>query len=164
MSSPELRVPRAEDAAAWCALFDDPAVMRFIGSGEVRDLQYYTDLVARQQELAATSGLCLWSVVVDGQVVGFAGIHPWGQAWGPGGALEAGWRISRRFWGRGHATAAAAAAVDRARERDVPRLVSMIQVGNAASEAVARKIGMVTTRLHHSPDGVPVQEFGLTLR
>lgn len=82
---------------------------------------------------------------------------------GPDGSLEAGWRLGRRFWGRGHATEADRAAVARARERNAPCLVSMIQVGNAASEAVARKLGMTPTRRHRSADGAPVQEFGLTL-
>ncbi|WP_167759090.1 GNAT family protein [Blastococcus sp. TF02A_35] len=163
MTGPRLRVPTAADADRWSELFDDAAVMRFIGSGEVRDRPYYAGLVQRQQELAGATGLCLFSVVVDGEVVGFAGIHPWSHPWGPTGSLEAGWRLGRRFWGRGLATAAARAAVGLARERGVDRLVSMVHAENAASAAVARRLGMTPSALHRSPDGAPVQEFGLLL-
>ncbi|NEK85323.1 GNAT family N-acetyltransferase [Blastococcus saxobsidens] len=163
MSAPALRVPTAADADRWFELFDDVEVMRFIGSGEVRDREYYTGLVARQRELAEATGLCLFSVLADGEVAGFAGIHPWSHPWGPTGSLEAGWRLGRRFWGRGSATAAARAAVGLARDRGVPRLVSMIAGGNDASAAVARKLGMAPVRSHRSPEGLDVEEFGLTL-
>lgn len=78
----ELRVPTEEDAATWTALFDDAEVMRFIGNGERRDRAYYVGLVERQRSLAADSGLCLFSVLVEGRVAGFAGVHPWSHDWG----------------------------------------------------------------------------------
>ena len=158
-----IRVPTAADADRWWALFDDAEVMRYIGSGEVRDRDYYAGLVAQQQELAAATGLCLFTVVVGDEPAGFAGVHPWNHPWGPHGALELGWRLGRRFWGRGHATTAARAALDLARERDVAELVSMIHAGNEASMAVARRLGMTPVRQHRSPDGALVHEFGLSL-
>ena len=163
MAEPTIRVPTAADADAWYALFDDPEVMRFIGTGEVRDRAYYGELVAQQQALAASTGLCLFTVLAQDEVVGFTGIHPWTYPWGPHGELEIGWRLGRRFWGRGLATAAARAVLDLARERSVAELVSMIQDGNEASMAVARKLGMTPTREHRSPEGVLVHEFGLVL-
>ncbi|RBY74375.1 hypothetical protein DQ238_22165 [Geodermatophilus sp. TF02-6] len=51
-----LRVPTAEDADAWAGLFDDPAVMRHVGTGEVRDRAWYAAFVRRQRELAAATG------------------------------------------------------------------------------------------------------------
>ena len=163
MTAPTIRVPTAADADVWWALFDDPEVMRFVGAGEVRDRAHYGDLVARQQALAASTGLCLFTVVAQDEVVGFAGFHPWTYPWGPHGALELGWRLGRRFWGRGLATAAARAALHVAQDRSVAELVSMIQDGNEASMAVARKLGMAPTREHRSPEGTLVHEFGLAL-
>ena len=163
MTTPHLRVPTADDADRWFELFDDPEVMRFIGAGQVRDREYYAGLVARQRELADATGLCLYSVVSDDEVAGFAGVHPWSHTWGPTGSLEAGWRLGRRFWGRGLATAAARMAVDRAREHGVARLVSMIARGNEPSAGVARKLGMNPVRRHRSPEGAVVDEFGLAL-
>jgi RimJ/RimL family protein N-acetyltransferase len=160
----ELRVPTDADAASWTTLFDDDEVMRFIGNGQRRDHAYYVSLVERQRSLAADSGLCLFSVVVDGEVAGFAGVHPWSHEWGPTGLPEIGWRLGRAFWGRGVATQAARAMVERARAAEVPRLISMIHESNAASFRVARKLGMATEDVLVSPEGNPVHQLGLALQ
>ncbi len=159
----ELRVPTEEDAAAWTSLFDDEQVMRFVGIGERRDHAYYAGLVERQQFLAQSTGLCLFSVVVDGQVTGFTGIHPWSHPWGPTGSLELGWRLGRAFWGHGYASEAARAVVQRARESQVTHLISMIREGNVGSFAVARRLGMDTEDVLLSPEGKRVHQLGLAL-
>lgn len=159
----QLRVPTDEDAASWTALFDDDEVMRFIGNGDRRDHAYYVGLVERQRSLADDSGLCLFSVLVEGRVAGFAGVHPWSHDWGPTGLPELGWRLGRPFWGRGHATQAARAVVERARGAEVPRLISMIQEGNAGSFGVARKLGMATEAVLTSPEGNRVHQLALDL-
>jgi RimJ/RimL family protein N-acetyltransferase len=158
-----LRAPTDEDASAWTALFDDDEVMRFIGNGARRDHECYLGLVERQRSLAADSGLCLFSVVVDGTVAGFAGVHPWSHEWGPTGRPEIGWRLGRAFWGRGLATQAAHDVVERARAADVPHLISMIHEANTASFGVARKLGMATEAVLLSPEGNPVHQLGLVL-
>ncbi len=163
MAEVTLRVPIVGDAATWCELFDDPEVMRFIGDGAVRDHAYYVGLVDRQRVLATSSGLCLFSVLADDRVVGFAGIQPWTQAWGPAGELEVGWRLGRPFWGRGYATQAAREAVRLARAAGVGHLVGMIQEGNTGSFAVAERLGMVPEDVLASPEGARVHQLGLPL-
>ena len=158
----ELRVPTDEDADAWTELFDDPAVMRHIGTGEVRDREWYGAFVQRQQQLAATTGLCLFSVLVDGSVAGFAGVQPWSHPWGPTGELEIGWRLGRRHWGRGTATAAARVVLGLARQRGVPHLVAVVHAENAASLAVARKLGLVEEAVLRAPSGAVVHQYGTT--
>jgi RimJ/RimL family protein N-acetyltransferase len=158
-----LRVPTAGDADAWAALFDDPAVMRHIGTGKVRDRQWYAAFVQRQQHLAGTTGLCLFSVLVDDGVVGFTGIQPWTNVWGPAGEPEVGWRLGRCFRGRGYATSAARVVLGLARERGVPHVVAMIQEANAASLAVARKLDLVEEAVLRSPSGTVVHQYGTTL-
>ena len=161
--SPELRVPTAEDADAWASLFDDPEVMRHVGTGEVRDREWYAAFVHRQQELAGSTGLCLFSVLVDGEVAGFTGIQPWTHPWGPTGQLEIGWRLGRRFWGRGTATSAARQVLALARQRGVAHLVALISAENAASLAVARKLGLVEEAVLRAPAGTVVHQYGTTL-
>jgi RimJ/RimL family protein N-acetyltransferase len=163
MSDIALRVPIAEDAVTWCALFDDPEVMRYIGDGSCRDLAYYEDLVADEQQLAEETGLCLFSVVVDGRVVGFAGVHTWSRPWGPTGRPEIGWRLGRSYWGRGYATEAARSVVDLAREQGISHLVAMVQAENTASKAVALRLGMTLEQQLVSPEGTPVLQFGFSL-
>ena len=156
-----LRVPLDDDAGTWHRLFDDPEVMRYVGTGLVRDLPWYEAFVQRQQQLAADTGLCLFSVVVDGAVVGFAGVQPWTQDWGPAGEPEIGWRLGRPHWGRGHATAAARAVVERARSAGLPHLVALVHERNAASLAVAGRVGMVPEAVLTSPEGTRVHQLGL---
>ena len=162
-TGPLLRVPLEEDAVAWHQLFHDPEVMRYIGTGLVRDLAWYEALVGRQQQLARDSGLCLFSVVVDGVVIGFAGVQPWAAAWGPTGELEIGWRLGRAHWGRGRATTAARAVVELARSAGAPRLVALVHEANAASLAVAHRLGMAPEDLLISPEGTRVRQLGLLL-
>ncbi|WP_051684175.1 GNAT family N-acetyltransferase [Blastococcus sp. URHD0036] len=158
-----LRVPTDADAEVWAELFDDAEVMRYVGSGEVRDLDWYRAFVRRQQELADTTGLCLFALLVGDEVAGFTGIQPWPQPWGPVGELEVGWRLGRRFWGSGYATAAAWEVLDRARQRGLTRVVALIHAGNGASLAVARKLGLTEEAVLQAPDGASVRQYGGTL-
>jgi RimJ/RimL family protein N-acetyltransferase len=86
--------------------------MRFIGTGERRDGGWYERFVIKQQALASTTDLCLFSVLIAGRVAGFTGVQPWDHPWGPTGRPELGWRLGREFWRRGHATEAARAVLD----------------------------------------------------
>ena len=158
-----LRVPTDEDAEVWAELFDDPVVMRFVGTGEIRDRDWYRAFVRRQQELAESTSLCLFSVLAGGEVAGFAGIQPWTHPWGPIGELEIGWRLGRRFWGSGHATAAGREGLGLARQRGVRNVVALIHAENAASLAVARKLGLTEEAVLQAPDGAPVHQYGTTL-
>ncbi|PPF83391.1 GNAT family N-acetyltransferase [Subtercola sp. Z020] len=160
-----MRVPTAADAEAWFELFADAEVMRFIGDGRVQPLEWYRAFVARQQALAADTGLCLFSLVLDvaggtTAVAGFAGLQPWTQPWGPTGRTEVGWRLGAAHQGRGLATAAARLCLTRAGARGIHDPVAMIDAGNAVSIAVARKLGMAPESEHTSPTGARVLAFG----
>lgn len=76
----------------------------------------------------------------DGTFLGFTGLHR--MRWYPED-VEIGWRLARSAWGQGFATEAAALWVGYARDvLRLPRLISIIHPDNAASFAVARKLGM----------------------
>jgi hypothetical protein len=61
---------------------------------------------------------------------------------------EIAYLLGSGWWGKGYATEAAAAIRDHARsELGLDRLISLIDPGNVASQAVARRIGM-----HHERD------------
>ncbi|WP_246201576.1 GNAT family N-acetyltransferase [Streptomyces alboniger] len=137
-----LRVPTHEDAFVWHRLFDDPEVMEFHG-GVPAELSMYEELTARQRRHDAELGYCLWTLLDGaGEPIGFAGAQPWARAWGPAGEIEMGWRLARAAWGKGYATAAARATVERLRERGVPSVVAMVDAGNERSVAVTRRLGM----------------------
>ncbi|GHJ34843.1 N-acetyltransferase [Streptomyces sp. TS71-3] len=138
-----LRVPTHEDAFAWHGVFDDPDVMEFHG-GASAELSVYEELTARQRKHDAEHGFCFWTLLgEDDEVLGFAGAQPWPHLeWGPVGEIELGWRLGRAHWGKGYATAAARAALERLRATGVPSVVAMVDVRNERSIAVTRRLGM----------------------
>ncbi|MFJ2773652.1 GNAT family N-acetyltransferase [Streptomyces sp. NPDC087300] len=146
-----LRVPTHEDAVAWHRLFDDPEVMEFFG-GTSAELSMYEELTARQRRHDAELGYCLWTLLdADGEPIGFTGAQPWPRDWGPTGEIEIGWRLGRAAWGKGYATAAAQATVERLRAVGVPSVVAMIRSGNERSIAVTRRIGMELAETFTTP-------------
>ncbi|MFJ9213552.1 GNAT family N-acetyltransferase [Streptomyces sp. NPDC102264] len=139
----QLRVPTEEDAFHWHRVFDDPEVMEFHG-GVSAEKSVYEELTARQRRHDAERGFCFWTMTDDaGEVIGFTGAQPWPhETFGPVGEIEIGWRLGRAHWGRGYATAAARATLERVRAAGVGRVVAMVNSRNERSVAVTRRLGM----------------------
>jgi RimJ/RimL family protein N-acetyltransferase len=91
-------------------------------------------------------------------------VGPWFPEGWPG--AEVGWAIVRDRWGRGYAGEAAAATIDWAFETlGWSEIIHVIDVGNAASVAVARKLGSShrgAGRLPAPHEKVPVDIWGQT--
>ena len=135
-----LRGWRDDDLDAYAAITADPEVMRFMGGPLDRaDTWRQMAFIAGHWELR---GYGLWVVEREGELIGRIGLlNP--EGWP---ALEVGWLLGRQAWGNGYATEAARAAVDYAwRELDVEQLISLIAPDNAASAAVAGRLGMRAT-------------------
>jgi RimJ/RimL family protein N-acetyltransferase len=85
-------------------------------------------------------GFGFWAVErkSDGAFVGRVGL--WNPEGWPG--LEVGWTLGRKYWGNGYATEAARAAMDHAfRTLDIPKLISVVNIENAPSQRVAKRLG-----------------------
>ncbi|MGW5737419.1 MULTISPECIES: GNAT family N-acetyltransferase [Streptomyces] len=159
-----LRVPTHEDAFVWHRLFDDPDVMEFFGTGASAELSVYEELTARQRRHDAELGFCLWTLLDgDGEPIGFTGAQPWPHDWGPKGEIEIGWRLARPAWGKGYATAAARATLDRVRAAGVRDVVAMVDSRNARSAAVTRRLGMELAETFTTPTKREAHRFRLTL-
>ncbi|MEV0529377.1 GNAT family N-acetyltransferase [Streptomyces sp. NPDC050439] len=160
----QLRVPTHEDAFVWHRLFDDPEVMEFFGTGTSAELSVYEELTARQRRHDAELGFCLWTLLdADGEPIGFTGAQPWPNDWGPRGEIEIGWRLTRAAWGKGYASAAAQATLERVRAAGVRDVVAMVDVRNARSVAVTRRLGMELAETFTTPSKREAHTFRLTL-
>lgn len=160
-----LRVPTEEDAYAWHRVFDDPEVMEFHG-GRSAEVSVYEELTARQRKHDAERGFCFWTMLDENdEVVGFTGAQPWPlDDWGPAGEVEIGWRLGRAHWGRGYATAAARATIDRVRAKGLDHVVAMVHPQNTRSLAVTERLGMTLSRTYESQrSGVQIPCFRLEL-
>lgn len=160
----QLRVPTHEDAFVWHRLFDDPEVMEFFGTGTSAELSVYEELTARQRRHDAELGFCLWTLLdADGEPIGFTGAQPWPNDWGPRGEIEIGWRLTRTAWGKGYASAAAQATLERVRAAGVRDVVAMVDVRNARSVAVTRRLGMELAETFTTPSKREAHTFRLAL-
>jgi RimJ/RimL family protein N-acetyltransferase len=58
------------------------------------------------------------------------------------GEVEVGWHLHPDSWGRGYATEAARAVIDRGFALGLPEVYAVVRPGNEASLAVCRRLGM----------------------
>lgn len=123
----------------------DPEVMRFSVRGpwsRDRTLQFVRGCMEDYSE--DRWGFGLWAVVhkPDGRLIGYCGLSRFDDIDGAP-EVEAGYRLSCEYWGRGLATEAARAVRDYAFEHlRLTRLISMVDPENTASIRVAEKAGM----------------------
>jgi RimJ/RimL family protein N-acetyltransferase len=137
-----LRPWRSEDVAPNTAMLGDPLAGRFITA----DNKAITDPFAGWRNSAIMAGH--WAlygigmfVVEERQTGRFVGrVGPWMPPGWPG--FEVGWGIASDFRGKGYAVEAARAAIDWSFESfEIDRIVHCIDRENAASQAVARRLG-----------------------
>ncbi|MDP9376625.1 MAG: GNAT family N-acetyltransferase [Actinomycetota bacterium] len=145
-----------EDAPAMRAVYEDEAVMRYVGTGRFRDATMTAALLREYAEQQAKRGFAFWAVVeqASGRLIGDAGLTGLPA---PEPALELGYTLRRDCWGRGLATEAARACVRVGFEvLGVPAVVALVEPANVASVRVVEKVGMERTgeqmmhgRKHH---------------
>lgn len=143
-----LRPPERGDLGLWAEKMADPEGMAALGGPQPEQGAWRT--LAMIAGVWALEGASLFSVVekASGRWIGRAG--PWHPPGWPG--PEIAWALDRRFWGRGYATEAAARAMDWAFEaRGWGAAHHLIAPENAASKAVARRLGSRLLRVVDSP-------------
>jgi RimJ/RimL family protein N-acetyltransferase len=120
------------------------AVMAYLGGVmSKRDVKREVRWLRRQQ---TEDGHTFWAVERkrDGMLLGFCGVVRVREPDTPvAGNLEIGWRLRADAWRRGFGTEAAEAVIDWLEwERPGELLVARVHRDNAASQALARKLGM----------------------
>jgi RimJ/RimL family protein N-acetyltransferase len=133
-----LRPTRREDFDSFAEFQADPESMRHLGGPQQRSVAWRTFLA--MAGAWSMQGFSMFSVIekASGRWVGRVGpLQP--EGW-PG--TEVGWGIVRDRCGSGYATEAATAAIDWAfATLGWTEVIHVIDVDNAASQAVARKLG-----------------------
>ena len=150
-----MRQWRESDRAPFAALNADPAVTEFFASPP-SPAASDASIDAWQAQLAA-QGWSNWAVELreSGEFIGFTGLSVPRRTFSFSPCVEVGWRLARRFWGRGFATEAARAALRVAFERlSLSEIVSFTAVGNLRSRAVMERIGMRNTKQDFEYPGI----------
>ncbi len=137
-----LREFTPEDYGALCLMLRDAETM-YAYEHAFSEAEAYAWL-QNQLDRYAKYGFGLWAVILKatGELIGQCGLTMQ-NADEFGEVVEVGYIFRRDFWHRGYASEAAIACRDYAFEKlGVPEVFSIIRVGNAASENVARRNGM----------------------
>jgi RimJ/RimL family protein N-acetyltransferase len=137
----DLRPVAADDLDAWVRLLADPEVTRLLHFPEPHSPERSADLLERT--IARADGAITEYAVrlrETGETAGFVGFAPRTLEWGD--EVELGWTLFPAHQGKGVATEAARAL----RPLVAGRVISLIRVENAASQNVARKLGMTHER------------------
>lgn len=138
-----LRPWRDSDLEPFAAMNADAEVMAHLPA--LLDRAASDAIVARMRDRFDHQGFAPWAVEAPGvaEFVGFVGlaVPRFAAAFTP--CVEVGWRLSRRYWGRGYATEAAQAALAVGfGPRNLDSIVSFTVPHNVRSRAVMERLGM----------------------
>lgn len=146
----ELRTPRLllrqwrqADLEPFAALNGDPEVMRHFPSPLTRAES--DALAEREAILIGLRGWGLWAAEVTktNALIGFIGLAEPGFDAHFTPAVEIGWRLARRHWGKGYATEGARRALAFGfDDLGLEEIVSFTTVANTKSQSVMERIGM----------------------
>ena len=136
-----LRSWRSADRGPFAALNADPEVMEHFPAP--LSAAQSDALIDRAQALIDERGWGSWALEIDGELAGFTGLtRPAFEAhFTP--CVEIGWRLARRFWGRGYASEAARLALDHGfGQLQLDEIVSFTATPNRRSQAVMQRLRM----------------------
>lgn len=136
-----------DDADVVLDIFGRPEIARWSGTGvPITHRDEAVDRIARQPERVGdhpAAGIFHVSTRDDGVARGMAVIVPIPPSEGVDrDDLEIGWHFLPDAWGRGYATEAARALVERAWAADVAELYAVTHPDNVRSQAVCGRLGM----------------------
>jgi [ribosomal protein S5]-alanine N-acetyltransferase len=133
---------KQSDIEDFVQMFDDPKVMAAfdVASFNRKQLEQWIQRNLTHQD---TFGYGLFSVIlkINGLLIGNCGL----QRMKIGGveAIELGYEFRSSYWNKGYATEAAGAVRDFAfQQLYLPRLTSLVRVGNLGAMRVSEKVGM----------------------
>lgn len=135
-----LRPMTQDDFDSLFKIFTDPKVMASFG-GEVLTPEQMQHWLQRNLNHQHELGYGLFSVILKEteELIGDCGLEEMESE----GAAELGYDFRSEFWKQGYGTEAALAVRDYAFDvLQLPKLISLIRVGNEASKRVAEKVGM----------------------
>lgn len=137
-----LRHFKPEDIDPLAAILGDPEVMRYSISG-VKTRSQTQEFIAWVLSNYQKYGFGLYAVTLreTKQLIGYCGLLVW--YFEEATEIEIGYRLARKYWGKGLATEAGMAVRNYAwQQLQLNRLICLIQPENWRSLGVARKLGM----------------------
>lgn len=151
-----LRPLETSDVDAFVALHADPEVNRFVGAYSRQQALERLAAIERQWDERG-HGLCAVELRASGEFIGRSGLQYWQQF----DEVELGWTLRTEHWGRGYATEAARACLDRGfATLEADYFTALIRPGNTPSVKVAERLGF-SPRRQDELNGNPVTVYAL---
>ena len=161
-----LRRWKPSDLEPYAEMCRDPEVMRYTGGGDTRTSEQCARGIEAMERHWDEKGFGLFALELreSGQFIGYTGLSEPDFLPEIMPAVEIGWRLTRRHWGKGYATEAARAVIQFGfHTLELPSIVSIFQDRNMASRAIAEKIGMHLDRRTTDPScNRPVAVFRMS--
>lgn len=133
------------DVQAAFGWFGDPLVMRFTPGGPDRSMEETATRLTSYQCHQSAHGFSKWIIIdrISNRAIGDSGLLVVPEY----GWIDFGYRLARPFWGKGLATEAASAWVQKAfGELKLNRLTAIVHPENAASIRVLQKLEFLEDR------------------
>lgn len=153
----KLRQWKKEDYPAFAIMNADPVVMEYFPS--TLNESESNEIAHKIQSIISARGWGFWAVEEKntGNFIGFVGLHVPLPELPCSPCVEIGWRLGRRYWGKGYATEAAVAALKVGFERlGLNEVYSFTVVGNFKSRAVMERLNMINIQKNFDHPMVPV--------
>jgi ribosomal-protein-alanine N-acetyltransferase len=137
------------DESGMFELDSDPLVHRFVGRKPVSEIEESRQVIQRIRGQYVDYGIGRWAMVEKGTnaFIGWTGFkYITEEINDHSGYHDLGYRLCRRFWGKGYATESAKACRDHAFEKlGLQKIYAMAHVENAESLHVLEKTGLKVT-------------------
>lgn len=136
----------ADDAGIF-KLDSDPEVHKYLGKSPIKTIEEARDVIAFIRNQYITNGIGRWAMVekVSGSFIGWAGLKLMRDTVNNHADFyDLGYRLIKKYWGKGYATEAAIACRDYGfNELNQPVIYAMTATGNVGSRKVLEKAGFI---------------------
>ncbi len=161
-----LREILQEDAEGFFELDSDKDVHRYLGGNTINTIDESRMMIDAVREQYVTRGIGRWAIVEkkSNHFVGWTGLKLESSRVVNGycNFYDVGYRLLKRFWGKGYATESACSSLQYGFEKlDLPVVYADADCKNRASRNVLEKIGLTWIE-RFDDDGCPVDWFKRT--
>jgi len=137
-----IRKWRDSDLQPMAAINQDPQVMEYFPAP--KNLEETRSFIIANMRIYEQVGYCFYAVELkdNHKFIGFVGLSPVGDELPCGPAVEIGWRLGVKYWGKGYANEAAQAIVAHAFNiLGINELVTFTASTNKKSEKLMQRLG-----------------------
>jgi [ribosomal protein S5]-alanine N-acetyltransferase len=141
-----IRALTADDADGIYALDTDPEVHRYLGNSPIKTIEQAKDVITFIQKQYKENGIGRWAIIEksSNNFVGWTGLKLMKETVNNHtNYYDLGYRLQKKYWGKGYATETAAAVLDFAfTKMKLTEIFGITDIENIGSNNVLKKLGL----------------------